>query len=537
MQNGSASPLTTSIAVELKGLSKSFGAIQANQNISLSVRAGSIHGLIGENGAGKSTTAKMIYGLYHPDEGQIRIRGVEKVWRSPADAIHAGIGMVHQHFMLAGPHTALDNVLLGAEPFQENARWIPRLLRPMDRVSARARLEELSQSHSLPVDWDACVSDLSVGVQQRIEILKLLYRRAEILILDEPTAVLTPQETSELFKNLRDLRASGKTILIITHKLKEVMELTDRVTVFRQGRVSGEIETQDASPEKLAEMMVGRKVQLQISAEQKKPPGEEIFRSEKLSWTDPESGKKRLNEVSLKVRSGEIVGIAGVEGNGQTELLHSILRPLPQIQSGHLTGELWVSGQNILNCETREIREKGVGFVPEDRHHEGLLMEAPLTENFLLGRQRSSQFNQRGLLKLKEIEQATQTAIREFDVRPADSQAIVQGLSGGNQQKLIIARELGPKPKFLIAAQPTRGVDIGAIELIHQQIVHARDQGAGVLLVSSELEEVLTLSDRILVFFEGAIVAEFSRAEADECAIGLSMGGAESELKTEVKRK
>ena len=511
-------------ALELRQLSKRFGAVQANVGVSLSVQPGTIHGLIGENGAGKSTAAKMIYGLYKPDSGEIQIRGEHKIWKSPADAIAAGIGMVHQHFMLAGPHTALDNVVLGAEPAKARLDWMPRFSRPLDRASARKRLEKICKENGFQVDWDAPISSLSVGIQQRIEIVKLLFRNADILILDEPTAVLTPQETQDLFLTLRRLRDKGKTILIITHKLKEVMAITDRVTVFRQGKISGAIETKDASPEKLAELMVGRKVQLKIEKPPAPKTGEKVFEMNAVTLKGS-GGRDSLRDLSFSVRAGEVVGIAGVEGNGQSELLQSVLRPLPWSKQRRLSGEIRVLGKTTTRLETRQIRSLGVGFVPEDRHHEALLLESSVEENFLLGHQRDPRFSSGPMLRWSEIRSTVHAAADEYDVRPRDPSVLSKGLSGGNQQKLIIAREFFKKPKFLVAAQPTRGVDIGAIEFIHRRILDARTAGAGVLLISSELDEILALSDRILVLYEGHIVAEYARGQADEKTLGLKMGG------------
>jgi general nucleoside transport system ATP-binding protein len=510
-------------ALELRQISKRFGAVQANDRVSLVVQPGTIHGLIGENGAGKSTAAKMVYGLYRPDSGEIFVRGEARTWRTPADAIAAGIGMVHQHFMLAGPHTALDNVLTGAEPSPKWGCAFPRWLRPVDRASARQRLEEICRENAFQVDWDAPVETLSVGIQQRIEIVKLLFRNAELLILDEPTAVLTPQETQELFATLRRLRDQGKTILIITHKLKEVMAITDRVTVFRQGQVSGEVETRQANPEILAELMVGRKVQLHAAAPPPPKVGETVFELRGVT-VHGDGGRNALQGVSLGVRSGEVVGIAGVEGNGQSELLRCVIRPEPWHQQKKLDGEVRLFGKPVQSWPTAKIRELGVGYVAEDRHHQGLILESPVEENFLLGRQRDPQFCSRKLLNRKEIRSAVRASMEEYDVRPRDPSVQIRGLSGGNQQKLIIARELLRKPRFFVAAQPTRGVDIGAIEFIHQQILAARTAGAAVLLVSSELDEILALSDRILVLYEGRVVAEYARGEADERVLGLKMG-------------
>ncbi len=501
-------------AVGLRGVTKRFGACVANDGVSLSVNAGTIHGIVGENGAGKSTAMKMLYGLYRPDAGDIIIKGERKRWSSPADAIAAGIGMVHQHFMLAGPHTALDNIVLGAEPTQFGL---------INRKVAREKLEALSQQYGLHVDWGRPVEDLPVGVQQRIEILKLLYRDANILILDEPTAVLTLQETDALFRNLKLLRGQGKTILLITHKLKEVMAFTDRVTVFRAGKITGEVETSQTNPQELANLMVGRKVLLKVEVPKARPLSEPALELKNLSLGSA-GGRHKLSNISFFVKRGEIVGIAGVEGNGQSELLQAILHP--HDRNCRSAGNVSFLGRDVTNWSAREIRDLGVAVISEDRHNEGLLLDRPIAESFLLGLQRNPEFSRRGVLNSRNLTAVACRALQEYDVRSAaDLSLPAAKLSGGNQQKLVIAREFQRNPKVLIAAQPTRGVDIGAIEFIHKRIVRARDEGAGVLLVSAELDEILTLSDRILVMFEGRIVAQFMRGGVDETALGLKMAG------------
>jgi general nucleoside transport system ATP-binding protein len=502
-------------AVELRALTKRFGEVLANAGVSLRVEPGTIHGVIGENGAGKSTAMKLLYGMLRPDDGEIFVGGRKRVWKSPSDAIAAGIGMVHQHFMLAGPYSALDNILLGAEPLWWGV---------IDRMAARARLERLGQLYGLPVDWDRPIEELPVGVQQRVEILKLLYREASILILDEPTAVLTPQETNELFGNLKKLRAEGKTVLLVTHKLKDVMSFTDRVTVFRAGKVTGEVETLRTSPQELANLMVGRKVVLNIEVQPARPRDQLALEVAGLSLAGPAGSRHRLTDVSFAVRRGEVVGVAGVEGNGQSELLQAILHP--RDAHARTAGTVRFCGEDATAWDALRIRELGVAVIPEDRQQEGLLLGRPVSENFLLGLQRSAAFSRAGLLHLKRLAGAAAQALRAYDVRPPDLNLPAGKLSGGNQQKLIVAREFQRQPRVLIAAQPTRGVDVGAIEFIHTRIVRARDEGAGVLLVSSELDEILTLSDRILVMFEGRIVAEYRRGEVTERELGLKMGGA-----------
>ncbi len=520
-------------AVELRGLTKKFGSLLANDGVSLCVETGSIHAIIGENGAGKSTAMKMLYGLYGPDEGEIWVRGRKwgisgKIWKSPAEALASGIGMVHQHFMLAGPYSALENVVLGTD--SGRMAFLPRSLRPIDFSAARLRLEALAKKLRFEVDWDAPIESLPVGVQQRIEIIKLLYRDAEVLILDEPTAVLTPQETDELFSNLKILSRQGKTILIITHKLKEVMNLADRVTVFRAGKVVSDVETRATDPNQLASWMVGRKVQLSVEAPAAPTLGPSVVSLNQVSLLrGKREGTRILADVSFNVRSGEIVGIAGIEGNGQSELLRLI--QYPEIYRGRLLGRLELLGREIFSTESKrilpvcEIRSLPSAIVPEDRLSEGLLLQQDLRENFLLGLQRRAPFQRRGWVDSTVLEGKLTSALENYDVRPRDPSTLAGKLSGGNQQKLIFAREFERDPRFILAAQPTRGVDIGAIESIHRRIFDARNQGAAVLLVSSELDEILTLSDRILVFFSGRIVAEYKRGEVTQDRLGLDMGG------------
>lgn len=520
-----AEQLTAVPAVEFRGITKVFGAVRANDGVSMRVEKGTIHGVVGENGAGKSTAMKMLYGIYPPDGGQIIINGEPRSWNSPSDAIRAGIGMVHQHFMLARPYTALDNVLLGAEPAAGSWHLLPRMIRPINRSAARERLESIAQQYGLHVPWMTPVDKLPVGVQQRIEILKLLYREAQILILDEPTAVLTPQEVQQLFKNLQKLRDEGKTILIITHKLREVMSFTDRVTVLRAGKVTGEVETSKTSPQELADLMVGRKVVLNVEIpEQKRRESIALeVRGLTLRPSSDENSRHKLRDVNFQVHGGEIVGIAGVEGNGQSELLQALLHPSDPKCRTH--GEIHVLGKNVTVSTAREIKDLGVGVIPEDRHREGLLLDRPLDDNYLLGFHCRAPFCRAGFISYRLLRESTVEALEKYDVRPRLVETEAGRLSGGNQQKLVIAREFDRSPKLLIAAQPTRGVDVGAIEFIHKRIIQARQDGVGVLLVSSELDEILTLSDRILVMYEGAIAAEFKRGECTESDLGLCMGG------------
>jgi ABC-type uncharacterized transport system ATPase subunit len=519
-----SAPIAGDDVIEFRGVSKTFGSVRANDGIAFKVRRGSIHGIIGENGAGKSTAMYRpdagTSGMYRPDgasssdvshlDGKIHVHGKAVDFRSPQDAIRVGICMVHQHFMLAGPYTVLDNIILGAEPGSKFA--------PIDRAGARSRLEALSKKYGLNVPLDVPVDSIPVGVQQRIEILKALYRGCEILILDEPTAVLTPPEVDKLLENLRSLKAEGKTILIITHKLKEVMSFTDRITVFRQGKVSGELDTSEATVQKLADLMVGRSVRLSLDVPPREPEGPVL----EISGLNAKRGTVPvLKDIALRVRAGEVVGIAGVEGNGQSELLEAIFHSAEKgvIESGSIR----VLGEEATELKTSEILSLGVGHVPEDRHAQGALLDRSVEDNFILGQQDS--YSWYGWLRARWIRAAVSRAISAFDIRPANPDARIRGLSGGNQQKVIISREFERSPKFLVVAQPTRGVDVGAIEFIHGRILQARAEGMGVLLVSSELDEILQLSDRILVLYSGAIVAEFARGEADEKKIGNVMGG------------
>jgi len=530
--------------IELREITKAFGNCIANSGINLCVNSGTIHALVGENGAGKSTAMKLLYGVYQPDSGEIFVNDQKRRWSSPADAIAAGIGMVHQHFMLAGPYSALDNILLGAEPVRSGF---------IDRNSALKNLDALATQYGLPVNWQRPVEDLPVGIQQRIEILKLLYRKANILILDEPTAVLTPQETNALFENLKKLRAEGKTILLVTHKLKEVMAFTDRVTVFRAGKVVKELETSETNPQELADLMVGRKVTLRMTVEaaavgasatstattRPLEPGRPQSSAghgievSNLSLHAGHGHRPKLSELTFSVACGEIVGIAGVEGNGQSELLQALLHPRKdefheslRSRRSKTSGTIRFLDQDVSHWTAAQIRDLGVAFIPEDRQHQGLLLEQSVRDNFLLGMHRSSSFINWGFLNSQKITLTAQRALQEHDVRPADLNLPARKLSGGNQQKLILAREFHRQPRVLIAAQPTRGVDVGAIEFIHDRILSARDAGAAVLLVSSELDEIFALSDRILVMFEGQIVGEFPRGKVSEKELGLKMGGA-----------
>lgn len=496
--------------IELRDITRRFGAVLANDRVSLKVDRGSIHAIVGENGAGKSTAMKIAYGLHRPDSGEIVVDGMERRIHSPHDAIALGIGMVHQHFMLVETMTVAENIILGAERTSRGTLDIGR---------ATAEITELSQRYRLAIDPRARVEDLSVGQQQRVELLKALYREARILILDEPTAVLTPQEVEDLFATLRSMRDAGQTVVIITHKLSEVLAVSDRVTVMRDGKVVGELETAGTSAAELARLMVGRDVLLRV---EKTPaaPGEVILsvRDLRVSSVD---GVKLLDGVSFEVRAGEIVGIAGVEGNGQTELIESIAGLSPRA-----TGEVALRGSSISALDVRHRRDRGIAHIPEDRHRRGLLLEMDLVENTILGSDHRAELaGSIGMMRREAALERTETIIRDYDVRPANPAAMAGALSGGNQQKLIIGREVMAAPALLLVSQPTRGVDIGAIEFIHRRLIEIRDAGCAIILVSAELEEVTALADRLFVMREGKIVAELDPTVAAVEEIGMLMTG------------
>ncbi len=499
--------------IELKNITKRFGAVLANDHISFKVPAGTIHSIVGENGAGKSTVMRIAYGFYTADEGEILVNGQVREIRSPHDAIALGIGMVHQHFMLVEPMTVAENIVLGSEPGNAAA---------LDLKKASAEIRKLSDEFKLSVDPNATIETLSVGQQQRVELLKALYRHAELLILDEPTAVLTPQEVEEFFVILRRMREQGKTIVIITHKLSEVLAISDDVTVMRDGKVVGNVKTSETNAAELARMMVGREVLLRVEKPEAKP-GAAVVSTRGLTILGRD-GSKRVNDVSFEVKAGEIVGIAGVEGNGQTELIEALAGLIP---SSHVSGSVSFEGKDISNADARQRKELGIAHIPEDRHRRGLLLDFSLAENTILGvHYRRPAVSADGiLLDQKGIQDRTAQVIRDFDVRPPNPDLPARALSGGNQQKLIIGREFGLPPRLLLVSQPTRGVDIGAIEFIHRKIVALRDEGCAVLLVSAELEEVTALSDRLLVIHNGQIVGEVDPKVTTNEEIGLMMTG------------
>ena len=499
-------------AIELRGIDKRFGSVHANRDVTLAVRAGSIHGIVGENGAGKSTLMGILYGYYQPDRGEILVRGRPTVIRSPQDALAAGIGMVHQHFMLVESFTVLENIVLGVEGGF-------RLGAGMSR--ARAELARLGRDYHLEVDPDACIADLGVGQRQRVEILKALYRGADLLILDEPTAVLTPQEADHLFRILASLREEGKTVILITHKLREIREATDVVTVMRQGRVVATLPTAETTAEQLAELMVGRKVSLHVDKAPSRP-GEPVLEVADLVVEDA-LGVERVKGVSFTVRRGEIVGIAGVAGNGQSELLEALAGIRP-VKSGRIRLKA-APLADAASRSPRRLRRLGLAHVPEDRHRMGLVIPFTAQDNAILGYHDESTYN--GPIRLRRAAVASnfERQAAEYDIRPGNGVLPTSAFSGGNQQKIVLARELDRNPELLLIGQPTRGVDIGAIEFIHRRLVALRDAGKAILLVSVELDEILALADRILVMHEGRIVGDVLRADATERTLGLMMAG------------
>jgi ABC-type uncharacterized transport system ATPase subunit len=499
-------------AIELEGINKHFGPVHANRDIDLSVRRGSVHGIVGENGAGKSTLMSILYGFYTADSGEIRVNGTPQHITDSRHALALGIGMVHQHFMLVDNFTILENVVLGAE---DSAMLGPSL----DR--ARKELLRLSKEYRLEVDPDAIIEDVSVGTQQRVEILKALYRGADILILDEPTGVLTPAEADDLFRVLRELRDQGKKIIIITHKLREIMAITDYVSVMRQGAMVGTLKTSDTNPGELAELMVGRRVLLRVEKGAANP-GDTLLAVDNLVVND-DLGVARVKGVSLAVRAGEIVGIAGVAGNGQSELLEAISgMRVPRSGTVSIKGEpLPLHG----DAGAKQARLANIGHVPEDRLRMGLITAFEEWENAILGYETEAPYGKGLLLDIAAARREAMEHIKKYDIRPPNHRLKTANFSGGNQQKIVIAREMEHDPDVLIVGQPTRGVDIGAIEFIHNQIIKMRDAGKAILLVSVELDEIRSLSDRILVMFDGHIVGEADPATATESQLGLMMAG------------
>ncbi len=496
--------------IELKNIVKRFGKVLANNNINIAVRKGEVHAIVGENGAGKSTLMKILYGLYHPDEGQIIINGETIVKNSPKNAVKNGIGMVHQHFMLIPPLTVAENVILGMETSKGLF---------VDINTANERIKKLSDDFNLHIDPSKKIEDLSVGENQRVEIIKVLYRGANILILDEPTAVLTPKEVEDFFKVIKSLIAQGKTVIIITHKLDEIMEISDRITIIKHGETVDTINTKDTSPKEIARMMVGRDVLLQ--AEKKVAQTGKVILDVKNLSVAKSKDILALDNLNFEIKAGEVLGFAGVEGNGQTELIEALMGlNTEKIKSG----KILLEGNDLSNSLTKERLEQGFSHIPEDRHKRGLVLEYQNSDNLILGQHHN--FTRTGLLDRIGIGEHSESLIKEFDVRPPHKEVLSGGLSGGNQQKIIIAREFFRKFKFLIAAQPTRGVDIGAIEFIHKQIIKARDEGKAILLVSAELNEIISLSDRIAVLYKGKIVKIVDADKTNKNELGMYMTGA-----------
>ena len=511
---------TPEYVIEMLHITKEFPGIRANDDITLQLRRGEIHALLGENGAGKSTLMSVLFGLYQPEQGIIKKDGREVQIRDPNDATALHIGMVHQHFKLVDVFTVLDNIILGAEDTR---------LGFLQKKKARAKVEELSNRYGLKVDLDAKVEDITVGMQQRTEILKMLYRENEILIFDEPTAVLTPQEIDELMQIMKNLVQEGKSILFISHKLNEIMTVADRVSVLRKGKYIGTVNVKDTNKQELSNMMVGRPVQLEVVKGPAKP-GETVLEVRDMSVYSHAHKKDAVHQVSFDVRAGEILCIAGIDGNGQTELIHG-LTGLEKISGGSVR----LCGRDITHAPIRS-RSENMSHIPEDRHKHGLILDFTLEENMVLQRFREPQFEKGGFIRFDAVRDYAQRLIQQYDVRSGQGPVTkVRSMSGGNQQKAIIARELDREKPLVVAVQPTRGLDVGAIEYIHSQLVRQRDEGKAVLLVSLELDEVMSLSDRILVLYEGEIVGEFDPKKISVQELGLYMAGAKRQQKEGVK--
>ena len=504
---------TPSYVIEMLHITKEFPGIKANDDITLQLKKGEIHALLGENGAGKSTLMSVLFGLYQPEAGEIRKNGQTVKINDPNDATALGIGMVHQHFKLVEVFSVLDNIILGAETTKCGF---------LQKKEARRKVEELSKRYGLHVDLDAKVEDITVGMQQRVEILKMLYRDNEILIFDEPTAVLTPQEIDELMQIMKNLAAEGKSILFISHKLAEIMAVADRCTVLRKGKYIGTVNTKDTTPAELSAMMVGRNVNFHV---EKKPaePGDVVLEVKNMTMASKVHKNNAVKNVSFQVRRGEIVCIAGIDGNGQTELVYGLtgLEPL-------VSGELFLCGQDITHTSIRKRSTMGMSHIPEDRHKHGLVLDYSLEDNMVLQRYFEPEFTDKaGFLRRKNIRGYAERLIEQYDVRSGQGPVtIARSMSGGNQQKAIVAREIDKDPELLVAVQPTRGLDVGAIEYIHRQLVAQRDEGKAVLLVSLELDEVMDVPDRILVMYEGEIVGELDPKTTTQEELGLYMAGA-----------
>ncbi|MEZ0537339.1 ABC transporter ATP-binding protein [Caldicellulosiruptoraceae bacterium PP1] len=493
--------------LEVKGITKRFGSVVANNNVNLEVKQGEVHAILGENGAGKSTLMNIIYGLYAPDSGEVYFDGQPLKVKGPHEAIEKGIGMVHQHFMLIPVFTVTENIVLGAEPKGVKFK----------AEEAEKKIIEISKKYNLEIDPKVKVGDLSVGMQQRVEILKAFYRDAKFLILDEPTAMLTPQETRELFKIINNLKEQGLSVLFISHKLDEVMEISDRVTVMRRGQTVQTLNTKDTNEQELANLMVGREVKLVVDKKDAKV-GDVILNVSKIN-VKLKNGIEKVKDVSFEVRRGEILGIAGVDGNGQSELIEAIMGLIPS------EGNIKFKGEDISKLSTKQRYERGIGYIPPDRQLDGLVLSFTLSENIVLKTYYKKPYSNNGFLNYKKINSDSDELIKQFDVRPPDYKLFAKNLSGGNQQKVILAREISQNPDLLIAVQPTRGMDVGAIEFIHKKLIELRDQGKAVILVSLELEEIMALSDRIAVMYSGKIMDTLDAKKATREDIGLLMTG------------
>ena len=508
--------------LELRNITKTFGSVVANNDVSINIKKGTIHAIVGENGAGKSTIMRIAYGFYTSDAGEILVDGNAVQIKNPHDAIRLGIGMVHQHFMLVETMTVAENIILGAETGGAVS---------LDLEKANRDILALSNELRLGVNPKAYIEDLSVGAQQRVELLKALYRDAKLLILDEPTAVLTPQEVEDFFSILRLMKAQGKTIVIITHKLEEVLAISDFVTVMRDGKTVGNVPTAETNAKDLARMIVGRDVLLRVEKTDAQPK-ETVLKVENLSCKNAHG--EALSGISFEVRKGEIVGIAGIEGNGQTELIEAIAG---LVSSSNLSGNIELFGKNINSTNARKRKELGIAHIPEDRHKRGLMLESDLEENSILGVHYRAPVSANGFLNSAFIEKRTKEIIENFDVRPPNPKLSAKSLSGGNQQKLIIGREFKLDPKLLLVSQPTRGVDIGAIEFIHRKLIVLRDAGSAILLVSAELEEVTALADRLLVIYKGKFVGIVNPKEVSNEEIGLMMTGISADSQAAIPHK
>ncbi|MFZ9197621.1 MAG: ABC transporter ATP-binding protein [Bacilli bacterium] len=497
--------------IEMIGITKIFPGIVANDQIHLDLAKGEIHALLGENGAGKSTLMSVLFGLYIPESGQIKKNGQVIQIKNPNDANHYGIGMVHQHFKLVDVFSVLDNILLGAEPMKGVV---------VDRQRAKKEILALSEQYKLAIDIDAKIEDISVGMQQRVEILKMLYRKNDILIFDEPTAVLTPQEIEELMKILKNLKAEGKSILFISHKLNEIMAVSDRVTVLRKGKSVGTLKTNETNPRALSNLMVGRDISFEVDKPEVKKSGVGLS-IRQLTYISPRTKKAIVNKVSLDVNRGEIVGLAGIEGNGQSELAY-LIAGLLKASEGHI----YVKDQDVTHYSVRRRNDLGLAHIPEDRHKYGLILDAPLYQNLTLKKYHQDPYQKQGIIQKNKWFELSNHLINRFDVRSGKGiQSLTRSLSGGNQQKAIIAREIDSNADVMLAVQLTRGLDVGAIEYIHSQILTQRNEGKAILMISLELEEIMKLSDRILVMYEGQIVAELNPKTTTKETIGLYMAG------------